>query len=326
LPPVQPWVRDIIVSLRQELGRDVATSRESVPAAEPSRRDFMHLLAQLENAVAAFEADRARGRESLSLATVSALGALLRSALEHGLLAPGMLERYAALMRQGTAEGAFPAVSSDLGATLLETLKKALERKAALTRQSTPPEASSAEKAASAESRFSDADELYVGNAGLVVLWPFLGRFFALQELLEENKFKNPAALQRAAGLLQYVATGEDAGDAAAPEYLLPLNKVLCGMPLDEVFDFGPPITDAEIEACDDLLGAVIQQAPILREMSVAGFRASFLLRKGQLSARDGNWLLRVERETHDVVLDRFPWGVNLVKLPWMEAMMQVEW
>lgn len=172
-------------------------------------------------------------------------------------------------------------------------------------------------------SRFSDADELYVENAGLVILWPFLGSFFALLELLDEKKkFKDAAAMQRAAGLLQYLATGE----APAAEYLLPLNKVLCAMPLDEVFDFGPPLTDAEIEACDDLLGAVIQQAPILRSMSIAGFRASFLRRKGQLGARDGAWLLRVERETHDVVLDRFPWSRNLVKLPWMEAPMQVEW
>jgi Contractile injection system tape measure protein len=348
LPPVQPWMRDIIKDLWQELERDAATRRESVQSIEPSQRDLTHLLAQLASATAAlevdraraaFDADRASGRESLSLATVNALGALLRSALDHGLAAPEARECYAALMRQGAPAGTFPAIPSELGAALLDTIRKALERKAALTRQATPPAASSAgkaasaesaEKAASAESRFSDADELYVGNAGLVILWPFLGRFFALQELLEENKFKTPAALQRAAGLLQYLATGENAGEdargAALPEYLLPLNKVLCGMPLEEVFDFGPPITDAEIEACDDLLGAVIQQAPVLREMSIAGFRASFLLRKGQLSARDGNWLLRVERETHDVVLDRFPWSANLVKLPWMEAMMQVEW
>ena len=60
--------------------------------------------------------------------------------------------------------------------------------------------------------------------------------------------------------------------------------------------------------------------------MSVRGFRGTFLLRKGQLSTRDGVWLLRVERQTYDVVLDRFPWSLNIVKLPWMEALMQVEW
>ena len=41
--------------------------------------------------------------------------------------------------------------------------------------------------------------------------------------------------------------------------------------------------------------------------MSHAGFRGSFLLRQGQLSVLDGKWLLRAERETYDLVLDRFP-------------------
>lgn len=169
---------------------------------------------------------------------------------------------------------------------------------------------------------FSDADELYVANAGLVLLWPFLENFFDLLGLIEDKEFRDDAAAQRAVGLLQYIA-GED---QSPPETLLPLNKVLCGISPDTIFDFGPEITAQEMEECNDLLVAVIQQAPILNEMSLAGFRGSFLLRNGQLGARDGNWLLRVERETHDIVLDRFPWSVQVVKLPWMEAMMQVEW
>jgi hypothetical protein len=169
---------------------------------------------------------------------------------------------------------------------------------------------------------FSDADELYVANAGLVLLWPFLENFFNLLGLIEDKEFRDDAAAQRAVGLLQYIA----GADQSPPETLLPLNKVLCGIAPETIFDFGPEITAQEMEECNDLLVAVIQQAPILHEMSPAGFCGSFLLRNGQLGARDGNWLLRVERETHDIVLDRFPWSVQVVKLPWMEAMMQVEW
>ena len=172
------------------------------------------------------------------------------------------------------------------------------------------------------ELRFSGPEEIYVENAGLVILWPFLERFFARLDLLEVRRFKDVGALQRSVGLLQYLA----AEDAAAPEYLLPLNKVLCGMAPDDVFDFGSPITAVEIEACEDLLTAAVHQAPILHDMSPGSFRSAFLLRKGQLSVRDGTWLLRVERQTHDVVLDRFPWSARVVKLPWMAALMQVEW
>jgi Contractile injection system tape measure protein len=170
--------------------------------------------------------------------------------------------------------------------------------------------------------RFSDADDLYVNNSGLVILWPFLERFFKDLGLVDRKKFTDQAAVQRAVGVLQYLVSE----DRSPREHLVALNKVLCGMALDQIFDFGLPVTEFEIEQCRHLLTAVIEHAPILRRMSIAGFRNTFLLRKGQLSARDGIWRLRVERETYDVVLDRFPWSVNWLKLPWMEFPMQVEW
>jgi hypothetical protein len=44
------------------------------------------------------------------------------------------------------------------------------------------------------------------------------------------------------------------------------------------------------------------------------------------LGTRDGAWLLRVERESYDVVLDRFPWPLDWIKLPWMAVALRVEW
>jgi hypothetical protein len=171
-------------------------------------------------------------------------------------------------------------------------------------------------------SSFSETDAIYVGNGGLVILWPFLQPFFDRLGLTHNKQFKDTSSAQRAVGLLQYLASG----DESPLEFLLPLNKMLCGLAPESVFDFGVEISLEEKQECDDLLAAVIQQAPILKSMSIAGFRVSFLLRQGQLSSRDGQWLLRVERETHDIVLDRFPWGVSIIRLPWMTAIMQVEW
>jgi hypothetical protein len=178
------------------------------------------------------------------------------------------------------------------------------------------------ERGSATRSTVAVADELYIGNAGLVILWPFLSHFFSRLGLLVEKQFKDSAAMQRGVGLLQHLATAEH----SFPEYLLPLNKVLCGMEWVELFDFGPPLTTGEVEECTDLLNAVIAQAPILRQMSVEGFRSTFLLRPGVLRARDGAWLLQVERETYDIVLDRFPWSWEWVKLPWMETPLRVEW
>ena len=170
---------------------------------------------------------------------------------------------------------------------------------------------------------FSEADELYINNAGLVILWPFLSHFFTHLDLLEDNKqFKNLAAMQRAVALLQYLAIEND----NFPEYWLTLNKVLCGMAITDVYHLDSPFLESEMSECATLLKAVIVQAPILRDMSESGLRGTFLLRAGVLSTRNGAWLLRVERETYDIVLDHFPWNWVWVKLPWMELPLRVEW
>lgn len=177
-----------------------------------------------------------------------------------------------------------------------------------------------------AESGLAATDEFTIDNAGLVILWPFLRTFFAHLGLVTDNTFTDAAAQQRAVGLLQALVGGAHPADECWPEYQVPLNKLLCGLAVDELFDFGPPPTDDEVAACLDLLNAVIAQAPILNGMTPDGFRATFLQRAGLLRAQDGVWLLQVERATYDIVLERFPWRWDWVKLPWMDAPLQVVW
>jgi hypothetical protein len=170
--------------------------------------------------------------------------------------------------------------------------------------------------------RFADTDSVFIENSGLVILWPFLELFFDRLQLLHERKFVDIAAQHRAAGLLQYMVTE----DPSPPEYQMLLNKMLCGIDPNDLLDFGLAVTEEETQECVSLLSATIDNAPVLRKMSHEGFRGSFLLRKGTLSAGNGNWLLRVERETFDIVLDHFPWSFNWIKLPWMDVPLAVEW
>ena len=238
-----------------------------------------------------------------------ALAALVAAALAQGLLGADLVERQLAGL-QPPAPALRPAAARS---ALARVLRAALP----------PPEAPAwPAEAHSHPAAAASADGLGVDNAGLVLLWPFLATFFQRLGLADDQCFVDAAAAQRGVGLLQYLA----AADASPPEPLLPLNKLLCGLAPEVVFDFGPPLSAAEIDACDGLLGAVIQQAPVLHGMSLAGLRGNFLLRAGQVSGRDGHLLLRVERLTHDIVLERIPWGVQFVKLPWMPALMQVEW
>lgn len=190
------------------------------------------------------------------------------------------------------------------------------------TKDSSTPEEQAGIETTNNRLAFSDTDALYINNAGLCLLWPYLASFFERLELVRNGRFHDQAAKQYAVRLLHYLA----AGDLEPPEYLLPFNKLLCAMAIDEVFDLDSPLTTAHIEACDELLAAVIDNAPILNNMSINGFRGSFLLREGSLSASEGSWLLRVERKTYDVVLESFPWSWQWFKLPWMEHPFRVEW
>ena len=134
--------------------------------------------------------------------------------------------------------------------------------------------------------------------------------------------FRSPIARSRAVYLLQHLATA----DFEPPEYRLPLAKVLCGMPLDDVFDPGPELAPVEITECDNVLTAVVLHAKNLGDITPQDFRDGFLLRRGVLSTRDDSWLLRVERAPYDLALDRLPWSLRWIRLPWMEAPIAVEW
>ena len=166
------------------------------------------------------------------------------------------------------------------------------------------------------------AEALYLANAGLVLVWPFVPQLADRLGLLEARQFRSPAHAVRLAVLLQCVATG----DLEPPEFQLPLNKLLCGLPLDMPMDLDTPITPDEQDECQGLLAAVLQAAPGLGNISVDGLRQAFLQRPGALRMQDGHWLLQVERATHDVLLGRIPWATSIVRLPWMPRLLQVQW
>ena len=245
-------------------------------------------------------------------AACAALAALVAAALAQGLVdAAQVRQQVAALARVSSAQ------------------RQAAARLASRLRSALPPVTQSAvrpvpQPAANADPKPTPgpADALFIDNAGLVLLWPFLASFFQRLGLADSQRFADGAAQQRAVTLLQVLA----AADVAPPEPLLPLNKLLCGLAPDAVVGAGLPITDAEIDACQALLAAVVQQAPVLQGMSPDALRGNFLLRSGRLGPRDGHWRLQVERLTHDIVLDRIPWGVQFVKLPWMPTLLQVDW
>ncbi len=180
---------------------------------------------------------------------------------------------------------------------------------------------------------FNQSDEIYITNAGLILLWPFITRFFQTLGLVNGKIFvdeidaeaannNQETKRERAALLLQHLADGT----VEMSEHLLPLNKILCGIDLDQPLDTELILSTQEKEESENLLVAVITNNPMWKNLSPEGLQSAYLQREGVLSSRDGGWWLQVETKTHDITLDKLPWGTSVVKLPWMEHILYTEW
>jgi hypothetical protein len=189
------------------------------------------------------------------------------------------------------------------------------------TRRAAPPEEGAPRPLATAAENSAEAREgYYLDNAGLVLLHPFLPRFFEGLGLAAHDQLLQP---ERALSLLHFLATSQ----LIAPEHALTLPKLLCAVPLAQPVAAEVALTTAETDEAEALLRAVVQHWTALRSTSPDALRGTFLARSGKLSLRpDGDWLLQVELMSYDILLDQLPWGISMIQLPWMAQLLRVEW
>jgi hypothetical protein len=170
--------------------------------------------------------------------------------------------------------------------------------------------------------RALDEEGVFVVHAGTVLLHPFLKSLFTRLQLMEENAFADLKAQERSLYLIHYLATG----NTEPKEYELMLAKLLCAWPMETPVPTGIDLPAAFLQEADDMLTAVIDQWEILKSTSASGLREGFLQRPGKLSSKNGNLYLRVEKSAVDILLDYLPWGLSMVRLPWMKDILRVEW
>ncbi|ASZ12279.1 hypothetical protein KTO58_13325 [Chitinophaga pendula] len=165
-------------------------------------------------------------------------------------------------------------------------------------------------------------DKLYVNNAGLILLHPFLPFCFTQLGWLHDGQFVDQAAQQRAIHLLQYMACGQE-GHA---EHLLTLNKIMCNYPLEETLPYEVALTGAEKAMADQLITVVMTNWDKMKNASIDGFRGSFLIRDGALWKEEEDWWLRVEPRGYDILLQSLPWGIGMIRNAWMPNYIYTEW
>jgi hypothetical protein len=169
-----------------------------------------------------------------------------------------------------------------------------------------------------------EGDLYYVKSAGVILFHPFLQRFFQNLGLCEEGVFIDEPSRQRAVCLVHHLATGE----VHTPEYQLVLPKFLCGMPLNAPIDHFIEINTAERSESENLILTAVKHWEALGKVSPDWLREMFIQRDGKLEKRETGWQLSVERKAQDILLDRLPrgWGLGIVKLPWMDGLLHIEW
>lgn len=222
---------------------------------------------------------------------------------------------------RGTAsepvEKAVPATSPDVTAS---TETKAVSKSENVTTVDDPiPVASELPQSETPEADIPPGTTLYINNAGLILLHPYLGILFDALNLRDKEGFKD---LHKAIQLLGYLASGED----DIPEYDLVLPKLLCGiLPSQPVKRF-ISLTEEEKKEADELLLSVIEHWNALGSTTPDGLRGNFLMREGKLEWKDEEWQLYVTQQPYDMLLNRLPWGFSVVGLSWMPWLIKTVW
>ena len=176
--------------------------------------------------------------------------------------------------------------------------------------------------------RFNTVNEPGIGegiaikNAGLVILNSYIPLLFERMELTRDGEFIHPTAQNDAVHYLQYLVTGADATE----EFLLPLNKILCGMDLAVPVTEGIALRIDQEQMMESLIHGLISHWPDAGSHTVDGLRGNWLVRNGILRKEENGWELTVERKAYDLLLMRAPFSFSLIKFPWMEKPLTVKW
>jgi Contractile injection system tape measure protein len=164
--------------------------------------------------------------------------------------------------------------------------------------------------------------EISIPYAGLVLLNNYLPMLFEKLELIKDNRFLSAAKQSAAVSYLQYLAAGSINKDGRGTQ----LNKLLCGMDINESVQDYFDITAVDEQLLNSLIIAVIGYWPAIGDVSVNGFRGNWLVRKGTLSAEEDKWELTVERRAYDILINQSPFSFSIIKHPWMEKPLHVSW
>ncbi|WP_417940705.1 contractile injection system tape measure protein [Flavobacterium sp. RS13.1] len=168
----------------------------------------------------------------------------------------------------------------------------------------------------------TNVNDLYVQNAGLVLIHPFMKFLFENCKLLnkDDNTINNPEV---AAHLLHYIATGQEQDY----ENTMAFEKFLCNIPIAQPIERNIVLSEEMKKEATAMLQAVLSNWDIMKTSSAELLQNEFLQRPGKLNVNgDESPVILIERKTQDILLDKLSWNLSIVKLAWKKRIIYVNW
>lgn len=165
------------------------------------------------------------------------------------------------------------------------------------------------------------AEVIYVSNAGLVLIHPYLSYLFEQCDLIQHGKFKTPEAAMRGVAMLHYAFSGSE----AYKEEDYALNKILCGLRVDTVSK-KVKLKKKEKEMVSSMLLALAGHWEIIKNSTEEDVRGNWLVREGKLIETKDYWELTIKRNAYDILLDSLPFTLSPVSNSWMNKMIIIHW
>ena len=173
--------------------------------------------------------------------------------------------------------------------------------------------------------QYRDLKHIPISNAGLVILFPFLPMLFMRLNMLSQDRrsFNSNESKVRAIFILQRLIANED---REYDEKDLFLNRLLINYPFNEPLPKRMELNQDELNTIDSLLETAKTNWSKMRNTSIRALQESFLNRAGFIEKTEWECTLTVEERAYDILLDSIPWSYKLVRLPWMENILKVNW
>nr|WP_232370245.1 contractile injection system tape measure protein [Xenorhabdus lircayensis] len=162
---------------------------------------------------------------------------------------------------------------------------------------------------------------LPISNAGCMILWPLLPTFFRTFDLLDTNRFISLEAQREAVCLLDWLIWAEE----EIPAWRLTLNKVLCGLPINDNALWRSP-EPGQRAAINQWLEKNLIQLPAWKKMGASDVRHLFLQRSGELSELNGVTNIHIQPEVYDALISKWPWPMNIASFSWLKHPITITW